>query len=186
MEGHPVLNKVYEGWLTATEYYPVLRGNEIKAYYQVLRPQIAFPDYHHDDVQYGNFFFFKEGGVYAWTEKEMKEDERNIYRRFTSVLSLTYKRYRDLQNAEARTRAAQIEAALERVRARTMAMQKSEDMNQTASEMFNQIELLGMRPWGCGFNILMKTKKAVTQYMSLADGGISPPSERRLRKIHSL
>ncbi|HNP24367.1 MAG TPA: ATP-binding protein [Panacibacter sp.] len=175
MEGHPVLNKVYEGWLTATEYYPVLRGNEIKAYYQVLRPQIAFPDYHHDDVQYGNFFFFKEGGVYAWTEKEMKEDERNIYRRFTSVLSLTYKRYRDLQNAEARTRAAQIEAALERVRARTMAMQKSEDMNQTASEMFNQIELLGMRPWGCGFNIFDEDEKAVTQYMSLADGGISPP-----------
>ncbi len=30
----------------------------------------------------------------------MKEDELQIYRRFTSVLSLTYKRYKDLQQAE--------------------------------------------------------------------------------------
>ena len=100
MEGHPVLNKVYESWLSQTEYHPVLRGDEIKKYYTVIRPQIAFPDYAHDDVQYGYFFFFKEGGVYAWTEKEMAEEELKIYRRFTSVLSLTYKRYKDLQYAE--------------------------------------------------------------------------------------
>ncbi|MEJ8841766.1 ATP-binding protein [Lacibacter sp. H375] len=100
MEGHPVLEKVYEGWLTQTDYYPVLRGDEIKEYYKVIRPQISFPDYAHDEVQYGYFFFFNEGGVYAWTEKEMKEDELQIYRRFTSVLSLTYKRYKDLQQAE--------------------------------------------------------------------------------------
>lgn len=100
MEGHPVLEKVYEGWITQTDYYPVLRGNEIKEYYNVIRPQMAFPDYAHDAVQYGYFFFFNEGGVYAWTQHEMKEEELQIYRRFTSVLSLTYKRYKDLQQAE--------------------------------------------------------------------------------------
>ena len=101
MEGHPILENVYVNWLTQTEYHPVLKGNEIKEYYKVLRPQIAFPDYQHDAVQYGYFFFFKEGGVYAWTAKEMKEEELKIYRRFTSVLSLTYKRYEDLKLAEA-------------------------------------------------------------------------------------
>ena len=35
-------------------------------------------------------------------KKQLKEDELQIYRRFTSVLSLTYKRYIDLQKAEAR------------------------------------------------------------------------------------
>ena len=84
-----------------TEYHPVLRGNEIKEYYQLVRPQISFPDYPNDAVQYGYFFFFEEGGVYAWTEKELAEDELKIYRRFTSVLSLTYKRYKDLKDAEA-------------------------------------------------------------------------------------
>jgi hypothetical protein len=73
MEGHPVLNRVYESWISHNRISPVLRGNEIKNYYEVLRPQMAFPDYHYGDVQYGYFFFFTEGGVYAWTDKEMKE-----------------------------------------------------------------------------------------------------------------
>lgn len=107
MEGHPVLEAVYENWLLNKEYHPVLRGNEIKEYYQLLRPQIAFPDYPLDTVQYGYFFFFPEGGVYAWTDKEMGDDELKIYRRFTSVLSLTYKRYKDLQQAEELARQAE-------------------------------------------------------------------------------
>ena len=53
----------------------------------------------------------------------MKEDERNIYRRFTSVLSLTYKRYRDLQMPRGTDKSID-KAALERKCARTMAMQE--------------------------------------------------------------
>ena len=87
----------------------------------------------------------------------------------------TYTRFLDLQKAEAQARESQIEAALEKVRSLTMAMQKSEDLNKAASDMFEQIQVLGMQPWGCGFNIFDKDEKAVTQYMSLADGGISPP-----------
>ena len=90
-------------------------------------------------------------------------------------LEQTYTRFLDLQKAEAQAREAKIEAALERVRSITMAMQKSEDLNEAASDMFKQIQSLGMQPWGCGFNIFDKDEKAVTQYMSLADGGISPP-----------
>ncbi|HUZ61775.1 MAG TPA: hypothetical protein VMU83_23555, partial [Hanamia sp.] len=101
MEGHPVLEGVYDNWVLQKEYHPVLRGDEIKQYYQLIRPQIAYPDYPTDMTQYGYFFFFNEGGVYAWTEKELSEDELKIYRRFTSVLSLTYKRYKDLKDAEA-------------------------------------------------------------------------------------
>ncbi|WP_336517112.1 ATP-binding protein [Pollutibacter soli] len=146
LEGHPVLEGVYNGWLAQKEFFPVLRGNEIKSYYSVIRPQISFPDYADDVVQYGNFFFFKEGGVYAWTRYEMKEDELQIYRRFTTVLSLTYKRYKDLQQAEANAREAQIEAALEKVRSRTLAMQKSEELAETAAVLFQQLIGLGIEP----------------------------------------
>ncbi len=146
MNGHPVLNGVYEHWLSQQEYHPVLRGNEIKEYYKILRPQMAFPNYNHDDVLYGYFFFFTEGGVYAWTEKEMLEDELQIYRRFTSVLSLTYKRYKDLQLAEAQAKEAQIETALERVRSRTLAMQKSDELAETSAVLFKQLIGLGIEP----------------------------------------
>jgi signal transduction histidine kinase len=144
MEGHPVLENVYQHWITQTEYHPVLRGNEIKEYYQVIRPQISFPHYSNDIVQFGYFFFFREGGVYAWTEKEMSEDELQIYRRFTSVLSLTYKRYNDLRIAEANAREARIEAAMEKVRARAMAMQKPDELVDVAQLLRKEMGLLGV------------------------------------------
>ncbi len=143
---HPVLEGIYDNWLRQEEYHPVLKGNDIKEYYKLIRPQISFPDYPNDAVQYGYFFYFPEGGVYAWTDKVMVEDELKIYRRFTSVLSLTYKRYIDLKEAEAQANESQIQLALERVRARTMAMQKSDELADAAVVLFQQFASLGETP----------------------------------------
>ena len=62
MEGHPVLEGIFDSWILQQEYHPVLRGNEIKEYYQLVRPQISFPEYPNDAVQFGYFFSFPEGG----------------------------------------------------------------------------------------------------------------------------
>jgi signal transduction histidine kinase len=156
---HPVLEGIYDNWLTHTEYHPVLKGNEIKQYYQLVKPQIAFPDFEHDAILYGYFFYFNEGGVYAWTDTEMKEEELNIYRRFTSVLSLTYKRYKDLQHSEEQTREAQIELSLERVRAKTMAMHNSHDVADSVLTLFDEITKLGIETMRCGIGIIQDTKQ---------------------------
>jgi hypothetical protein len=58
MEGHPVLDGIYESWLAQKEYRPVLRGNEIREYYRIIRPQMGFPDYTRDQRQFGYFYFF--------------------------------------------------------------------------------------------------------------------------------
>ncbi|MDZ7604297.1 MAG: hypothetical protein U5K79_01640 [Cyclobacteriaceae bacterium] len=58
-EGHPVLENVYKNWVTKTEYHPVLRGNEIKEYYEIIRPQVAFPEYQKDAVQLWLFFYVR-------------------------------------------------------------------------------------------------------------------------------
>jgi signal transduction histidine kinase len=175
MRGHPLLESTYEHWLNQQEHNYVLRGNEIKEYYRYITNQVAIPERKENEELHFYFPMFTEGSFYVVTNHELPEDELQIFRRFSSVLSLTYRRFNDLQKAEAQAREAQIEAALERVRSSTMGMQRSEDMAQTASEMFRQIQTLGMQPWGCGFNIFDKDEKAVTQYMSLANGGISPP-----------
>ena len=156
MTGHRILDDVFQHWLDQKDYYPVLRGNEITEYYKVLHPQIDFPDYPHDVVQYGHYFMFPEGDVYAWTEKKLEEQDLDIYRRFTSVLSLTYRRYFDLKQAEAQAREAQIEAALERVRSRTMGMQHSDELSEVALELFRQIDQLGIETWAVGFNIWLQ------------------------------
>ncbi len=144
MAGHPVLDGVFDNWLLQKEYHPVLKGNEIKEYYQLIRPQIQFPDYPNDLVQYGYFFYFPEGGVYAWTDKQLGEEELKIYRRFTSVLSLTYKRYKDLKEAESQAHKANIEVALERVRARALAMQQPEELKYVAEVLRQEMGLLGV------------------------------------------
>ncbi len=52
--------------------------------------------------------------------------------RFVRVFGQIYQRFLDLQKAEAQAREAQIEAALERVRSKTMAMQHSDELQDAA------------------------------------------------------
>ena len=103
---------------------------------------------------------FKEGDVYAWTETELPEQDLEIYRRFTSVISLTYTRFNDLQKAEAQAREAQIEAALERVRSKTMAMHNSQDVGDTVATMFDEFVNLGVTTNRCGILIFSKTNNS--------------------------
>ena len=170
MYGHPVLEAVYDNWLLQKEYHPVLRGNEIKEYYQLLRPQVSFPDYPNDVVQYGYFFYFSEGGVYAWTDKEMFEDELNIYRRFTTVLSLTYKRYKDLQKAEAQAREAIKQASLDRVRGEIASMRTAEDLNRITPIIWRELTTLEVPFIRCGVFIIDEEKERTQVYLSTPDG----------------
>jgi signal transduction histidine kinase len=145
-EGHPVVENIYNYWKRQEEYYPVLQGTDINAYYRVIKSQMTLPDFPEYTIHYGKYFYFKEGFFFAWAEKEFTDEAMNIFRRFTSVLSLTYKRYKDLKQAESNAREAQIETALERVRSRTLAMQKSGELAETAAVLFKQLILLGIEP----------------------------------------
>jgi hypothetical protein len=78
----------------------------------------------------------------------------DLLQRATSVFSMAYTRFSDLQLAEAQAREAQIETALERVRSRTLAMQKSDELAETASELFRQLIHLGIEPNRLYINIV--------------------------------
>ena len=87
------------------------------------------------------------------------EKENNILMRFGKVFQQTYTRFLDLQKAEAQAREAQIETALERVRSRSMAMHKSDELADLSFELVNKF-----RPLVClhGFvhlTFMMVTKK---------------------------
>ncbi len=170
MEGHWVLDGVYDNWILQKEFHPVLRGNEIKEYNQLLRPQIAFPEYPNNLVQHGYFFFFPEGGVYAWTEKEMKENELNIYRKFTTVLSLTYKRYKDLKDAEANAREAVRRASLDRVRAEIASMRTVDDLQRITPIIWHELTVLGVPFVRCGVFIMNEETDQIQVYLSAPDG----------------
>jgi signal transduction histidine kinase len=109
-------------------------------------------------------------GNYAGTP--YKDEENEVFKRFANVFEQSYTRFLDLQKAEAQAREAQIEAALERVRSRTMAMQHSSELSDTARLLFQQIKSLGVPPWSCGFNIWEKGDTVFTSYMGSPDGVI--------------
>ena len=89
---------------------------------------------------------FLRYGYLLLITKEPNEGMKDLSKRFATVFDLTYTRFIDLQKAEAQAREAQIEAALERVRSRTLAMQKSDELAETAAVLFKQLIGLGIAP----------------------------------------
>ena len=69
------------------------------------------------------------------------------------------------------------QGALERVRARTMAMQQSTALPEAANLLFLQLQALGMPAWSAGYCIWEDDKKAVTLWMS-SEGVRQPGVER--------
>jgi signal transduction histidine kinase len=100
------------------------------------------------------------------------EDEKEILIRFAKVFEQSFIRFLDLQKAEAQAREAQIEAALERVRSKTMGMQRSEQLGETASLLFKQFDNLGIHVWSSGFQIWNADNISSTAWMSSAGGEI--------------
>ncbi|HNP99274.1 MAG TPA: hypothetical protein PKK99_09475, partial [Bacteroidia bacterium] len=89
---------------------------------------------------------YMQHGALMWAPFALSDEETKILLRFAKVFEQTYTRFLDLQKAEAQAREAQIELALERVRARTMAMQKSDELAETAYLFFQQFKELGQNP----------------------------------------
>ena len=87
--------------------------------------------------------------VNAWLETKLQEQQEQLLRL---------------------ERELQIEAALEKVRTKTMAMQKSAELAQVATILFNQLEHLGAVLWTCGFAICDRNKDVVEKWMSSPDG----------------
>lgn len=63
-----------------------------------------------------------------------------ILTKMGAAFDLAYKRFEDLQNSEVQLREAQIEAALERVRSRSMAMHKSDELLEAGEIIFIEMQ----------------------------------------------
>ncbi|OSZ73598.1 hypothetical protein CAP36_16415 [Chitinophagaceae bacterium IBVUCB2] len=118
--------------------------------------------------------YFSGGALIMVTMMPALDESKQLLRRCAQVFGLAYRRFADLQKAEAQAREAEIELALERVRARTMAMQKSEELPEAATILFQQVQSLGMPAWSAGYCTWNEDKSAVTLWMS-SEGVLQPP-----------
>tara|TARA_R110002051_G_scaffold91370_2_gene160684 strand:- start:1436 stop:5032 length:3597 start_codon:yes stop_codon:yes gene_type:complete len=67
-----------------------------------------------------------------------------IFKRFGKVFEQTYTRFLDLQKAEAQIKEAQIEAALETVRSRSLSMQKPHELQEVVAVVSEKLKDLGI------------------------------------------
>ena len=128
----------------------------------------GFPTYQIDHVVYFKY------GYLLFITREHVPDAHDIFKRFAKVFEQTYTRFLDLQKAEAQIREAQIENALERVRSRTMAMQRSDELPEAANDLFLQVQALGIPAWSAGYCIWSENKEKATAFMS-SEGVIQKP-----------
>jgi signal transduction histidine kinase/ketosteroid isomerase-like protein len=179
---HPLLQGTFDAWLEQKEFYYELEGKDFNDYYKALTKtnfqltgQQSTTLENKNLKQYYYTPMFQAGNLYAFSEMPFSEDAKKIMKRFAGVLNLTYNRFLDLQKAEAQAREAQIELALERVRARTMAMQHSNELAEAASLLFHQLKTLGIETFSSGYTVWVNDEKDLVSWMCNADGSMNPP-----------
>src|SRR5206468_7652101 len=96
---------------------------------------------------------FSRGSLDINGFNKLNEEAQDVFKRFGKVFEQTYTRFLDLQKAEAQAREAKIEAALERVRSKTMAMHNSNDVGESVATMFAEFVHLGIQTNRCGILI---------------------------------
>jgi signal transduction histidine kinase/ketosteroid isomerase-like protein len=101
------------------------------------------------------------------------DEENDILRRFANAFGHAYTRFLDVQKAEEQAREAQIEAGLERVRSRTMGMQKSDELGDVATILFKELNQLVDNLWTCGF-VLCEEDRPEDEWWLSAENGFIP------------
>ena len=122
-------------------------GVELKEWIQNQKKSPQFIDSYLEDADSLNYYYFSIGPVAIGmsTYSPLTDGELKVFKRFKNVFELSYQRFLDIKQAESQTREAKIEAALERVRAKALAMRTSEELKEVASELRNQMGLLGQQ-----------------------------------------
>ena len=125
------------------------------------------------DSLYYYFYSIGSGGIGVSTFSSIDKDKLKILKRFRNVFDFAYRRYLDITLAQEQAREAQIEASLERIRSRSMAMQKSEELADLSLELVKQVQSLGVETWFCAFNIYDEDNKSSTEWGSNGQGTFS-------------
>jgi signal transduction histidine kinase len=161
-EDYPFHHAMMREWKAQTpKFVYIMEGEEKAIYDDYLYTETEFRRFP-EEVQRANraldryvatFVFSHFGGLQTVGYEPLSDESIDILYRFGKVFDLTYTRFNDLQKAEAQAREAQIEAALERVRSRTMAMHKSDELAEVVAVIYQEVGKLGLAEWGSNIQI---------------------------------
>ena len=149
---YPTYLAYLKGWQERQEKWRYVLGGEEKRHWDEFvfaetelsnLPKFIINNMKAVKTAYQLASFQNFGGLVSGSLEPLTDESLDILRRFAKVFDLSYTRFNDLKQAEAQAKEAQIELALERVRAKTMAMQKSQELREVAATIFEQLQLQG-------------------------------------------
>jgi hypothetical protein len=170
---HPVLEQIYNTWLNNEDYFPELTGEQLKSYYENLLAGLSLstvPNGQGGEKQYGHFFSFSIGCLYAWSQTQYSDSETKILKRFASIIDLTFRRYFELQTAEINAKEAVKQAALDRIRADIASMRTVNDLDRITPLIWNELTILGVPFIRCGVFIMNDEQQLIHTFLSTPDG----------------
>ena len=170
LDNHPVLTEIYDRWIRGEDYFPMLKGDLLKSYYEQIAPTFKVPKEQTEIEQYGYFISYSQGIFYGWAKQPYTDDQKKILKRFASVVNLTFKRYFDLQKAESQAREAIKQAALDRVRGEIASMRTSEDLNRITPVIWRELQALEVPFIRCGVFIVDDEQQKVQVYLTTPEG----------------
>ena len=182
IDGMDIWQELYEKWKTDTsdsvevlfyskESLGQLFGLLEETYSAMPEEERLTPE-HFPEGGYSVQGHCKFGYIGYTHTREPSEEEKEILTRFATEFGRVYQRFLDLQKAEAQAREAQIEAALERVRARSMGMHHSSELGDVAAVLFDQMNQLLGELWTCGFVLCEEDREEHEWWLSM-DGGFT-------------
>lgn len=154
----PFFNSIITAWKTKDpKWIFSLSGTEKKKFqtlffkqYPELPEALRKPVSEHKQITF-SASFNNFGALEIVATEPLSDEKFEILHRFGNVFNTSYTRFNDLQRAEAQAREAQIEAALERVRSRSMAMHKSEELKDVIKVIYDQLIHLNFKSDNIGF-----------------------------------
>jgi len=195
LKGDPLLNNRFNAWkskkpflyqkVKKSEFSKHLRGVQSglsKEQIEMARQNMPNPIHFYNAN-------FNHGYLHVVANRQLNTDQESILLRFTLVFKQTYARFLDLKKAEAQTQEAEIQLALERVRARTMAMQHSNELSEAAFLLVKQVRELGINAWGCAFHIYADNEEGDYEWFSNEDGYLpfyKTPRKRFFKKFYDM
>ncbi|HSF88468.1 MAG TPA: ATP-binding protein, partial [Saprospiraceae bacterium] len=154
-------------------------GMALADWKQYRKDDNQFPDPILEEASSVHFYFYSigEGGLGLSTYTPLTEEKIGVFHKFRNVFALAYQRFRDIEHAEAQAREAQIELALERVRARTMAMQHSDELSDVVKLLYQEFDKLKLSNESTDIEIGLINEETgiakVWAHLYLSDGTIS-------------
>ena len=178
MKAHPLWLYLLNAWRKKTPSFSFeLKGKELEDYYQAIRnapnyeaPKSLKPDVSLDAKQYCNCYIFNEGCLFTFTEAPFSPEVGQVLEKFAAVFGLTYRRYLDLQKAEAATVQAIKRASVDRIRAEIASMRTTQDLERITPVIWNELKILGVPFIRCGVFIMDDAQQLIHTFLSTPDG----------------